>query len=80
MKNVKAAYPHGFNNCFLKRLKFILARPLSIVYAHFLAGKIHNAWRIANITPVFKHSIYSDVSNYPPFSFTSVFVKFLNAY
>jgi len=81
MKNVKTAYPHGFNNCFLKRLKFILAWPLSIVYAHFFQSeKIHNAWRIANITPVFKHGIYSDVSNYRPFSFTSVFVKFLNAY
>ena len=39
MKNVKTADPHGFNNCFLKRLKFILARPLSIVYAHIFFSR-----------------------------------------
>ena len=76
MKNVKTADPHGFNNCFLKRLKFILAGPLSIVYVHiFSVGKIPNAWRIANITPVFKHGISSDVSNYQPISLTLVFCK-----
>jgi len=56
----------------LKRLKFILAGPLSIVYAHiFFSRKIPSAWRIANITPVFKHGISSDVSNYRPISLTS---------
>ena len=75
MKNVKTADPHGFNNCFLKRLKFILAGPLSIVYAHiFSVGKIPNAWPIANITPVFKHGISSHVSNYQPISLTLRFL------
>jgi len=55
---------------FLKRLEFALAKPLSIVYAHmFTVGKI------ANITPVFKHGISSDVSNYRPISSTSAFYK-----
>jgi len=74
IKDAKSADPHGFNNCFLKRLKFILAGPLSIIYAHTV-GKIPSAWRIANITPVFKHGISSDVSNYRPISLTSVFCK-----
>ena len=40
MKNAKTADPHGFNNCFLKGLKFISAWSLSIVYAHiFSVGK-----------------------------------------
>jgi len=73
IKDAKSADTHGFNNCFLKRLKFILAGPLSIIYAHiFTVGKIPSAWRIANITPVFKHGISSDVSNYRPISLTSV--------
>ena len=60
IKDAKSADPHGFNNFFLKRLKFILAGPLSILYAHiFTVGKIPSAWRIANITPVFKHGISS---------------------
>ena len=74
--NSKTADPHGFSNFFLKRLQFILASPLSSVYAHiFSAGVIPDAWRTANVTPIFKKGVSSQPSNYRPISLTSLFSK-----
>ena len=41
----------------------------------FLSGKIPSDWRLANVTPVFKKGISSEVSNYRPISLTSSFSK-----
>jgi len=76
MKSSNTADPQGFSNSFLKRLKFALARPLSALYTHiFTSGKIPSDWRLANITPVFKKGISSNVTNYRPISLTSTFSK-----
>lgn len=76
MSNSKTRDPQNFNSCFLKRLKFVLAKPLSAVFAHiFSTGVIPSAWRTANVTPIFKKGVSSDVANYRPISLTSLFSK-----
>jgi len=55
VKSSKTADPQGFNNAFIKRLKFMLTRPLCATYTYiFSSGKLPNSWRMANVTPVFK--------------------------
>jgi len=55
MKSTNTADLQGFNNAFLKRLKFILSKPLKEAYTHiFSCGKIPSDRHVANVTPVFK--------------------------
>ena len=76
LKNTRTVDPHGFNNIFIKRLRFVLAKPLSIIYRYiFFTGNIPDAWRVANITPVHKKGVSSQVMNYRPISLTSLFCK-----
>ena len=39
------------------------------------SGKIPSDWRLANVIPVFKKGISSNVANYHPISLTSTFSK-----
>ena len=41
----------------------------------FISGKIPSDWRLANVTPVFKKGVSSNVANYRPISVTSTFSK-----
>ena len=76
LKCTRTTDPHGFNSLFLKRLKFILAGPMSSVFSYiFSAGIIPSAWHESNVTPIFKKGMSSDVSNYRPISLTSLFSK-----
>ena len=48
LRNTKTVDPHGVNNIFIKRLRFALARPLSIIYHYiFSTGNIPDSWRTA---------------------------------
>ena len=54
VKSSKTADHQDFNNAFIKRLKFMLARPLCATYTYiFSSGKIPNSWRMVNVTPDF---------------------------
>jgi hypothetical protein len=49
---------------------------LVVLYRYLIdKGQIPTQWKFANVTPVFKKGLASDVSNYRPISLTSVFCK-----
>ena len=75
-KNGSAPGPDGIPVLFVKQVKFQLLRPLVVLYRYLIdQGQIPSQWKLANITPVFKKGLASDVSNYRPISLTSVFSK-----
>jgi len=68
--------PNGFNSFVLRKLMYSLSNPLCILFNFvFTSGAIPNAWKTANITPIFKSGPSSSVNNYRPISLTSVFCK-----
>jgi len=68
--------PDGIPASFIKQFKYELLRPVFTLYCHLVAmGQIPAEWKLANITPVLKTGIASDVSNYRPISLTSVFCQ-----
>ena len=80
LKNRRTVDPHGLNNIFIKCLRFVLAKPLSMICSYiFSTGTIPDAWRTANITPVHKKGVSSHVTNYRPISLTSLFCKIFTA-
>lgn len=61
---------------FVKQFKFQLLQPLFVLCRYLtVSGQIPSDWKLANITPVLKNGLASDVSNYRPISLTSVFCK-----
>ena len=55
LKKTRTVDPHGFNNIFIKCQRFVLAKPLSMIYSYiFSTGTIPDAGRTAIITPVHK--------------------------
>jgi len=59
---------------FIKQFKYQLLNPLVVVFKHFVdIGEM--PMKTANVTPVLKKGVASDVSNYRPFSLASTFCK-----
>lgn len=53
--NSNARDPDGFNSCVLYKLMYNIANPLCTLFNFvFINGKIPNAWKTANVTPIFK--------------------------
>jgi len=68
--------PDGIPNSFIKEFKYQLLNPLVAVFKYFVdIGEMPSMWKTANITPVLKKGLASDVSNYRPISLTSNFCK-----
>lgn len=68
--------PDGIPVSFIKQFKHELLRPVYTLFCHLVTmGEIPADWKFANITPVLKAGIASEVSNYRPISLTSVFCK-----
>ena len=71
-----SAGPDGIPNFFLKQFRFALLNPLITLFRYVvILGHIPKDWKLANITPIFKKGIASEVSNYRTVSLTSVFCK-----
>ena len=52
--------------------------PLEIIFRKSIeTGKIPNAWRLANVSPIFKRGSRLEPSNYRPVSLTSIVCKIL---
>ena len=72
--------PDGISTTLLKHCKDCLSLPLSIIYRKSLdTGEVPQAWRDANVTPIFKKGKKSDACNYRPISLTAIPVKILES-
>ena len=72
----KSCDPDGFNLRTISKLRHSLANPMCILFNWvFNNGSIPDAWKTANVTPIFKKGLSSSICNYRPISLTSVFSK-----
>ena len=59
-KTGSAPGPDGILVQFLKQFKFQLLQPLVVLYRYLMdRGQIPSQWKLANVRPVFKRSIYN---------------------
>jgi len=79
IKRLKANLSCGPDNLppiLFKRLKYSIARPLSLLFSQLLSvGAVPEDWKKAIIMPVFKKAPAGDVKNYRPISLTCVACK-----
>lgn len=74
----KSIGPYSITIRLLKCLKLTLLEPLCHLYnCSFLSGVVPNKLKYANVIPVFKKGIPSDIANYRPISLLSVFNRIL---
>ena len=78
LKAGKAAGPDTLNNRILKELSSPLSSPVCDLFKYSLSkGQFPEAWKQANITPIYKKDDSSDPSNYHPISLLSAGGKVL---
>ena len=72
----KASGPDNINNYVLKSCSSVLSYPLSTLFNLSLSSsKVPQAWKEANVTPVFEKDDPSDFKNYRPISLLSTLGK-----
>ena len=72
----KASGPDNINNYVLKSCSSVLSYPLSTLFNLSLSSsKVPQAWKEANVTPVFKKDDPSDCKKYRPISLLSTLGK-----
>ena len=72
----KVSSPDNVPSIFYKRLSSIISLPLSILFNKSLREGVYpSAWKISNVTPVYKSGKKSDVCNYRPISILSAASK-----
>jgi len=63
----KSMGPDGIHPRVLKELVDVLAKPISIIYQQFwLTGEVQVAWKLANVTPIYKKVWKENPGNYRP--------------
>ena len=72
----KACGPDNIEGIVLKKCRFSLSKPLSLLFnSCFHAGDIPAEWKDANVVPIHKKSAKNDVRNYRPISLTCLVMK-----
>lgn len=80
LKPSPAAGPDDISAILLQQYVDSLSKPLAIIYTRSLdSGVVPQAWRDANITPIFKKGVRGCPGNYRPVSLTSVPCKIMEA-
>ena len=73
-----ATGPDSLSQNFIKKFGKSISVPLTVLFNSLLQlGSVPSQWKLANITPILKKGLASDVRNYRPISLTSVFCKLL---
>ena len=73
MRLDKSPGPDNLHPRVLKECAAELARPLTLLFKISMKdGTLPQAWKEANVTPIFKKGTRSDASNYRPVSLTSL--------
>ena len=73
--------PDGLPGLILQYFSYELSYPLSIIFNTSLSeGTVHNDWRCAEVTAIFKKGDKSSPGNYRPVSLTSVICKVLESF
>jgi len=76
LKVKSSAGPDGFPPILFKQLIYQLAEPLACLFRLVVQyGTLPNAWKTANVTPIFKKGSPSEPGNYRPISLTSICCK-----
>ncbi|KFV80921.1 RNA-directed DNA polymerase from mobile element jockey, partial [Struthio camelus australis] len=69
----KSMGPDGLHPRVLRELADVIARPLSILLERsWRSGEVPEAWKKANVTPVFQKGKKEEPGNYRPVSLTSI--------
>jgi hypothetical protein len=64
----------------LKKLNFVIAKPLSMLFNISMnTGEIPKAWKNSIVVPIFKKGDKSDKKNYRPISLTSIICKLMES-
>ena len=80
LKNNKAPGADGLSSTYLKKIAGCIAGPLCTIYRKSLAdGVVPQAWKQANVSPVYKKGPKKDPGNYRPISLTSQACKILES-
>lgn len=78
LKSNLSSGPDGLPPVLFKRLKYCLARPLSMIFTQLMSvGTVPHEWTEAIIVPIFKKGAAGSVSNYRPISLTCVVSKIM---
>ena len=78
IKPHKAAGPDNITARIMKELAQPIAPLLRIIFqASYDSGKVPDAWKNANVVPVYKKGTKSDPSNYRPISLTCIACKLM---
>ena len=74
----KSTGPYSIPTIVLKSLKSVLSKPLEIIFnSTFTTGIVPNSLKMANVVPVFKNGLQTNLTNYRPISLLSNFNKLL---
>ena len=77
----KSCGPDGLHPKVLKELAPVLDYPLKLLFDKTIRdGELPNAWKMAEVKPIFKKGDKSDPSNYRPVSLTSIVCKIFESY
>ena len=80
LKVCKSPGPDKIYPRILKEVKDIICKPLCAIFNLSLqSGKVVKAWKLANVTPLFKKGDKSCPGNYRPISLTSVVCKLMES-
>ena len=73
LKSNLSSGPDGLPPVLFTRLKYCLARPLSMIFRQLVSVRtVSHEWTKAIIVPIFKKGAAGSVSNYRPISLTCV--------
>ena len=78
LRSEKACGPFSLPVPLLKILKFVISKPLEILYKFsFSSGNLPGAFKIVRVIPVYKVGSSLSLTSYRPISLLSIFNQFL---